>query len=400
MQVTEGALQGFKYAPAFLAMLKELHAISDHPNRDLHYDEYITLMLLYFFNPMLTSLRSIQKASTFEKVQRLLKVKATSLGSLSEASQVFDAQHLVPVIRELARHAQPLETDSRLENIERAVVAVDGTLLRALPRMLWALWLNDENRAAKLHLALDIKSSMPQGALITQGNGNEKTVLREYFMHPGKLFVLDAAFAEYKLLSEIISEKSSFVVRIKDNAVWETVEERPLQKEDREAGVQRDMIAWLGSKSKKEDLTSPVRIIQIFHKGDPSLRRRSHVSSKKCVRTTDIDYTFLLATDCMDLSAETIAILYRYRWHIELFFRWFKCVLGCKHLLAISPNGVSIQVYCALIASILITLWTGHKPTKRTFEMLAFYFMGWASKEELFDYIEKLNEQPVKKTNA
>lgn len=80
------------------------------------------------------------------------------------------------------------------------------------------------------------------------------------------------------------------------------------------------------------------------------------VSSKKCMRTTDIDYTFLPATDCMDLPAETIALLYRYRWQIELFFRWFKCVLGCKHLLVISPNGVSIQVHCALIASMLITL--------------------------------------------
>lgn len=396
MPVTEEALQGFKYAPALFTMLEEFHTASDHPNRELHYDEYLILILLYFFNPVLTSLRSIQQASTLEKVQRLLKVKATSLGSLSEASQVFDAQHLVPVIRELALKAQPLETDPRLKNIERAVVAVDGTLLRALPKMLWALWLNDENRAAKLHLALDIKNGMPEGAVITQGNGNEKTVFRDNFMSPKKLFVLDAGYAEYKLLSEIISHESSFVIRLRDNAVWEMVEDRPLRKEDREAGIQRDMVAWLGCKSTKEKPPSPVRIIQILHTGDPSLPKRSRVSSKKYMRTTDIDYTFLLATDCMDLSAEVITLLYRYRWQIELFFRWFKCVLGCKHLLATSPNGVSIQVYCALIASMLITLWTGRRPTKRTFEMLALYFMGWANKEELFQHIHNLNEQPLK----
>jgi IS4 transposase len=94
----------------------------------------------------------------------------------------------------------------------------------------------------------------------------------------------------------------------------------------------------------------------------------------------------------MDLSAEIIALIYRYRWQIELFFRWFKCILGCRHLLSLSENGVSIQVYCALIASMLITLWTGRKPTKRTFEMLCYHFMGWADDEELFDHIEKLKQ--------
>jgi len=80
------------------------------------------------------------------------------------------------------------------------------------------------------------------------------------------------------------------------------------------------------------------------------------------------------------------------RWQVELFFRWFKCVLGCKHLLAQSLNGLTIQVYCALIASMLITFWTGRKPTKHTFEMLAFYFMGWASSSELENHIRRLKE--------
>jgi IS4 transposase len=94
----------------------------------------------------------------------------------------------------------------------------------------------------------------------------------------------------------------------------------------------------------------------------------------------------------MDLSAEIISLIYRYRWQIELFFRWFKCILGCTHLLSHSANGVSLQVYCALIASMLITLWTGRKPTKRTFEMLCYHFMGWADDEELFNHIEKLKQ--------
>src|ERR1043166_4612820 len=59
--------------------------------------------------------------------------------------------------------------------------------------------------------------------------------------------------------------------------------------------------------------------------------------------------------------------------HIEVFFRWFKCILGCRHLLSHSENGVQLQVYIALIASLLISLWVGRVPTKRTYELLCFY---------------------------
>ena len=91
----------------------------------------------------------------------------------------------------------------------------------------------------------------------------------------------------------------------------------------------------------------------------------------------------------MDLPAETIALLYRYRWTIELFFRWFKCVLRFQHLIFESREGVEIIVYCALIASLLITLWTGRKPTKRTLEMVQLYSQGWAELDELEDHIAR-----------
>ena len=97
-------------------------------------------------------------------------------------------------------------------------------------------------------------------------------------------------------------------------------------------------------------------------------------------------------TDRTDLPAEVVALLYKHRWQVELFFRWFKCILSCQHLIANSLNGLTIQVYCALIVSILISLWTGKKPTKRTYEMICFYFSGWADEDELFEHIDKLKE--------
>jgi hypothetical protein len=397
-QIPESALRGFKYFKVLSSILQRLHLEKDHHNRKLYFDQYIALFLFYFFNPIVTGLRSIQQVSELKKVQKVLGVKRTSLGSLSEASNVFDSRLIAPILQQLAEQAIPLETDTKLKDIEQMLVAVDGTLISALPKMLWALWLDDEHRAAKLHLEFDIIKSIPVRAEVTDANANEKDNLRKSLSR-NKLYVLDAGYGQYSLFEDIRKAKSSFVARLRDNAVWQTIEERPITEPDRSAGVQRDVIVRLGSPQRQDDLSSDVRVIEIYHRGTSDRPRQSRVSSKKTFRTTDSDYTMLLVTDRMDLSAETISLIYRYRWQIELFFRWFKCILGCSHLLSLSENGVSIQVYCALIASMVITLWTGCKPTKRTFEMLCYHFMGWADDEELLDHIEKLKQADDKKKN-
>lgn len=389
--IAANTLHGFKHLKNIFPLLLRYHKVGKNHNRKLHFDQYLALIILHFFNPVLTSLRAIQQASTIKAVQKKLGVKSTSLGSLSEASHVFDAELLQPLIKELATQALPLEKNTQLKALQQELVAVDGTLLPALPKMLWALWLDEHNRAAKLHLALDIERHMPVDATITHGNANEKRVFKKSFLKANTLYVLDAGYAQYKFLQDILNASSSFIVRLKDNAVWDEISSNQLADADRSAGVVRDINVKLGSKSKQSDIHETVRIIEIFREGGESTPRKSRVSSKKTFRTTDSDYSILLVTNRMDLSAELIALCYLYRWQIELFFRWFKCILGCKHLLAHSQNGVTIQVYCALIASMLITLWTGRKPTKRTFEMLQFYFLGWATEEELEKHLNSLD---------
>jgi IS4 transposase len=97
-----------------------------------------------------------------------------------------------------------------------------------------------------------------------------------------------------------------------------------------------------------------------------------------------------IATNLLDVPAEVIADIYRHRWTIELFFRFFKHVLGCRHLLSTDPRGIQIQAYLAIVACLLISLWTGGKPSLRTYEMVCFYLQGWADLEELTAHLEKL----------
>jgi hypothetical protein len=358
-------------------LLESLHQVGTQrdkaQNRQLFFDQYGALLLLYFFNPILTSLRGIQQASHLEKVQKKLGCRGISLGSLSEAANVFDARKLEEIIAELAARI-PQQTLTRDQQALKNLTAVDGSLLPALSKMAWALWLDDEHRAAKMHVAFEVLRGIPVKVTITEGNGNEKHELRG-MLEPDRLYVIDRGYVEYQLFQDILDRGSSFIGRIRNNAVWTVDEERPVSVKARAAGVRRDLVVRLGGDQSGAALKQPLRIVEV-ETGKTNSRGEPE--------------TLLLVTDRMDLDVELVALGYRFRWSVELFFRWLKCILGCRHLLSHSQNGVAIQVYLAIIASLLISLWTGRKPTKRTFEMLCFYFSGMASEEELLAHIAKL----------
>jgi hypothetical protein len=392
----ERQLVGLKHAERFRGLLAQLHQHRAHPNRTLHYDEYLALLLLYFFNPVVTSLRGLQYASGLERVQRKLGVRRSSLGSLSEAAQVFDPALLQALFEDLAAQSCASDTPARPAGVPEAlaVVAADGTLLDALPKMLWALWLGPHDHAVKLHFQFDVLRGVPVDVALTPGNGNEKETLAAH-LHAACLYLLDRGYRDYAFFQEIIDAQSSFVVRLQGNVVYKAVETRPLSEAARKAGVESDQVVWLGGRQSGTKLRQPLRLVKV-HVKNPAPHglkpRGARVNGKvKCIRSSEQEYDMWLVTDRLDLSAEVIALLYRYRWQVELFFRWFKCVLGCKHLLSQSENGIRIELYAALIASLLIVLWTGRKPTKRTLEMLQFHFQGWATAEEVEAHIATLN---------
>jgi hypothetical protein len=375
-------IKGLKYFSVLQPFLQRLHDAGTERdragNRKLFFDQYGAMLLLYFFNPILTSLRGIQQASTLDKVQKRLGCGRVSLGSLSEASYVFDAGLLQEIIGELAAQALPLTTGTEAEAL-RGLTAVDGSLLPALPKMAWALWVDDQHRAAKLHLQFDVLKGVPSTATITAGNDSEHGQLRAT-LQAGRLYVIDRGYAEYELFQDIIDAQSSFIGRLRDNAVYEVIEDRPVSAEAQQAGVLRDRVVRLGCAKSGKVLRQPLRLVEVATDKTDALGHPE---------------TLLLASDRLDLDATMIAQGYKYRWTIELFFRWFKRILGCRHLLSTCQNGVAIQAYMALIASLLISLWTGRKPTKRTFEMLCLFFSGWANEKELWAHLEKLEQEPA-----
>jgi len=387
--LTSNQIAGAKYLRNILDLLGPLHSHRDCPNRDLHYDEFVAFILLYFFTPVLTSMRGMQQASNFEVIRRKLGLHRFSLGSFSEASTVFDPELLVPIIEKIAGRVQTAAADPRFAALDLAVTAVDGTLLHAMPKMLWALWLDEDNHAAKLHLQFNILKGLPAKATVTDGNGNERSVLHDTLV-ANMLYLVDRGYAQYSLMADIMEANSSFLVRVDNNVVYEVIEERPLSAAARRAGVQRDIIVRMGTPGYSALYGRPTRLVVIHVKGDPTRKRNNRVSSKKTFRTTSAEYTMYLATDLLDIDVLLVAQLYRSRWQIELFFRWFKKILEADRLLCLSKNGLTIVVYCALIASMLVVLWTGRKPTKRTYELICFYFSGWIGEDELARHLAAL----------
>lgn len=375
--IRERDLKGFKYFERLQPFLERLHAVGTQSdkagNRLLFYDQYISLVLLYFFNPVITSLRALKQSTGFDKVQKLLGVRRTSLGSLSEAAAgVFDAEPLRAIVQELAAKALPLQIGREAEAL-RGLTAVDGSILPALPRMAWALWNGERQRAAKLHLAFDVLKSVPADATITPAASSEHAQLLA-MLQPGRLYVLDRGYAGYELFRDVLNAGSSLVARVKDNTAFTVADERPISQTAKDAGVVRDVVlSRLGTDHHKDVLKRPMRLVIV---------RRTKPDG-------ELEELWLI-TDRLDLDAELVALAYRFRWTVELFFRWLKCILGCRHLISESENGVAIQLYVALIASLLIAVYTGRKPTKRTLEMIQFYLIGWASLEEVEAHLANL----------
>ena len=372
-------LQGLKYFEMVLPLLARLHdAGTDRDaagNRRLFFDQYAALLLLYFFNPVLTSLNGLQQASGLAKVQKVTGGGRVSKGSLSEAQGVFDAALLEGLIAELAQRVAPVTPTPEWAAL-KDLVAVDGSLLPACSRLLWALWLDEQKRAAKMHVHFEVLRGIPVRVSVTAGNGSEAAQLRR-MLEAGRLYVIDRGYAEYQLFQDILDARSSFIGRLRDNAVWRLVEERPVSAAARAAGVRRDRLVWLGCEVSGAAFRQPLRVVEVAT-GKVDGRGRPEV--------------LLLATDRLDLAAELVALGYRFRWSVELFFRWFKCILGRRHLLAESRNGVALQVYVAIIASLLLSLWAGKRPTKRTYEMFCFFFAGWATEQEVLSHLDKLQQ--------
>lgn len=385
-------------------------------NRQLKFSQYAALMLVGLFNPVLNSARALVAASGVKQVRKLTGGKKSSLGSFSEASSVFDPRLLEGIVRELRSrwHQQRVLSDRRVgkvpDQLAERLIAVDGSVLTALPQVVGRLGERSQGQW-RLHLHVRVLDGTVVASRVTEEPSakgrSEREVLAETIAadqidipgsDEGHLFLMDRGYRSADLFNKVHAAGHDYICRLNrtdgrnlktaaTDADGRELELPPLSEEASSMGIVADKFITLGGKCGASKIGSDhlIRRITLIPPPDrASSARQGRVRGDQTGRDE-----LVLATTLFDLSAEEIVRLYEYRWYVELFFRFLKHVLRCDKLLSAKTAGVQIQLYCAIIASLLLALATGGNLTRRQFEMVCLYFSGWADEDELLESLGK-----------
>ena len=375
-----------KRANSLFARLRKVGTERDKAgNRRLLYSHYASLVLLSQFNPAMQSLRGIQEASQLKKVQKQLGTGRASLGSLSESCRVFDPDLLVPLIEQLldelpTQHSGPgphrTIPDTIPRELAEKLVAVDGSSLQALPQIVRAA---AGGGSWRLHLQFRPLRGLPVSAQLEPESEAGEREMFEKALESDCVYLADRGYESRALCNRIVAAKSDYIIRCQNRPAT-VLEERPLTDAAVAARITSDAVVTLGTvnPSRAAVLDHPVRRI-VIAKRDQGRRRTDRPDSDEVI----------LLTNRLDLPAEVIAAVYELRWSIELFFRFLKQVLGCKRLFSGKTEAVEIQVYCALIAGLLLAQATGARVTMPVLRLFMFYLQGWADEDELIAGLQK-----------
>jgi hypothetical protein len=399
-------LRGFKQLRRVAGLLSFLHANGcdrDRAgNRELHFDDYVLLVLLYLFNPLIDSMRTLQKVAELPEVRKRLGIKRFSLGSFSESCRVFEPAMLQRVVDQLAKGLRPVGRHELLAQLPGTLTLVDSTVIHTLCTVAGAMFLplrdgtGRYHHAWRLHLHLDVDHHVPTRWELTDprntGTSDEKSVLRRN-LAAGHTYVMDRWYAQFTLWNDINAAGSSYVCRVRDNSVYRVIEDRPPSAAAADAGVISDQLVEIGlSKKPSERADHPTRLVCV--RCTPHQKRGKGHNQGGTGPTSD--GVLRIVTDLPDVPAEVIAFLYEYRWTIEVFFRFLKQVLGCRHLLSARREGVEIQVYAAVICCLMLNTLTGRRPAKWTVTLMALYLQGLATDQDVLRELNKPDNTGVK----
>ena len=373
-------LDDFRGRLAALLQTSPQHPSWKHHNRKLEQLDYLSLFLFALVNPTVKTLNAICAASKLQRVQEEVCSRPTSAGAFSEAQHLLEPQLLEQLIESLSAEVPgPLPRGPKED--WPLWLARDSSIFPALARMTWAQYGAGKpgraNNAVRLHVSFHLLQDKPVQVAVTPGRVCERKVWREQLL-PGATFVGDRYFAEdYKMFAHLEEKGCHFVVRLRDEAVAHVEEEIPVSEAAQAAGVLSD--AWVRLGSRERYRTGRLRLLTLRKESGTVMRLVSNFTPE-------------------EMSARDLQVLYRRRWQIECFFRWLKCLLGCRHWLAHSANGATTQLYLAIIAGLMLQLVLGARPNQRLWEMLQMYLAGWATLEELMRAVEKSRALALKKS--
>lgn len=375
-KITEQQLSGWKLLERFIGVLDQYgaqiapHRREQHGLRDLDRRTYFGLFLFGLFNPVVTSMRALCAASRLNRVSAMLDLQGpVAISGFSDAQHVFAPEILEPVLRELlarslARQTGPFKSGRATPETIRIF---DSTVWKVVTRMKWAQWRHQhcKQNAVRLHVKLRLSDEQPDDFRVTEGKICERAAMRQ-MLAPGEFYLGDRNYgADFALFDELEKMGCGYVLRLRNEVTWEVIESHPLSPEAVAKDVSLDATVRLGHRG-----GGGTRRIVVFKR--PEMKE---------------ELILITSESVAELSALEVIGLYRHRWKVEMFFRWLKCLVPCRHWFAESKEGVLIQTYLCLIKGLLLAELTGSKPNKRMMELLQWHQMGELSDEQLAKWL-------------
>jgi hypothetical protein len=346
---TQDRALALAHAPAglFDRHFRRLRELPAHGNTRLFADQLVCGLLLSFFDPLARSLRLIEGCRDFAGQ---LDLPRLARSTTSDALAAFDPVHLLPLIKDLRERCPQLcHADADLEGITRRIIAADGTYLTTLADVAWALHQTRKNGRTqgqvRANVQLDIANWAPQVINISGDDDESEPAAFAKDLLCGVLYVVDRNFVEFDFIRAVLEKDNDLVLRVRGNApAVRVIDSLPLTARDVEGGVIADERVELTGRDAPAGVFRRVTILTTDRNGKPqTIRLLSNL------------------IDAQTVAAHVIGAAYKLRWQIELFFKWLKCFARMDHLLSTSRNGITTQLYIAVIAVLLMCVQTGRR---------------------------------------
>ena len=296
---------------------------------------------------------------------------------MSDANKRRDPSVFGCIYNKLLREYGHLISDSRIKNvINKQIEIFDSTTISLFKDILKCVGRNPadgrKKGGIKVHTVINVDEMVPKMVWFTEAAKNDHILLKKLKMDSNTIYVFDKGYNDYKAFKRFSDNNTGFVTRIKDNAVFETVENNAIG-EEIHSGVLEDQTIEVTVKEDGAESKLKLRKIRFY---DRVLKR---------------EFEFL--TNLFEMRPDLVAAIYKLRWQIELLFKQLKQNFPLKYFLGDNENAIKIQIYCALIANLLMTVI--QKSVKKAW---AFSNLVSFCKIHLFNYIHLLRflENPEK----
>lgn len=304
----------------------------------------------------------------------------TSKANLAKANEKRDYRIYESFASILVSEAQSLGISEESFDlpIKAPVYAIDATVVDLCLNLFWWGKFRKHKAAVKLHTMLDVKTNIPTFIFVTSGAIHEVNMLDHFPIEEGSYYLLDKGYIDFEKLYRIHKSSAFFVMRAKENFAFSRLDSSPV---DKKKGVKCDQIVRL--KNKLVSLKYPANI-----------RRVKYYDNENKVELVFITNNF-------EVSPTEIAGLYKYRWKIELFFKWIKQHLKVKSFWGYSLNAVKTQIYIAMITYLMVSIVKHHLKLKQSqYEILQILSVSLLCKTPLLELFSNTYPQYVKELKS